>query len=127
MPKRYKAYTLLGLFEGSLGLILHNPFFSLLEATSTSEALINNIYIIINIFCIASCILLLRQKLFGLKMARASLIIFMAFSIIDLILGISYSTPTEYFISITGIIIYGFFLRYWMKKEHFVFLSNQRN
>ncbi len=127
MPKRYKAFTLSGLFIESLVLILHNPFFSLLEATNKAEALINNLYIPINILCVASCILLLRQKLLGLRMARFSLSILMAILIIDLIFGISYTEILDYFIGIIEMIIYGFFLRYWMKKEHFVFLSNQRN
>ncbi len=125
MPKRYKAFTLLGLFIESLVLILHNPFFSLLEATSKAEGLINNLYIPINILCVASCILLLRQKLFGLRMARFALSILMAILIIDLIFGISYIEMLDYFIGIIEMIIYGFFLRYWMKKEHFLFLSNQ--
>ena len=127
MPKRYKAFTLSGLFIESLVLILHNPFFSLLEATSKAESLINNLYIPINILCVASCILLLRQKLLGLRMARFALSILMAILIIDLIFGISYTEILDYFIGIIEMIIYGFFLRYWMKKEHFVFLSNQRN
>ena len=126
MPKRYKAFTLSGLFIESLVLILHNPFFSLLEATSKAEALINNLYIPINILCVASCILLLRQKLLGLKMARLALSILMAILIIDLIFGISYTEILDYFIGIIEMIIYGFFLRYWMKKEHFIFLSNQK-
>ena len=126
MPKRYKAFTLSGLFIESLVLILHNPFFSLLEATSKAEALINNLYIPINILCVASCILLLRQKLLGLKMARLALSILMAILIIDLIFGISYAEILDYFIGIIEMIIYGFFLRYWMKKEHFLFLSNQK-
>ena len=124
MPKRYKAFTLSGLFIESLVLILHNPFFSLLEATSKAEALINNLYIPINILCVASCILLLRQKLLGLRMARFALSILMAILIIDLIFGISYAEILDYFIGIIEMIIYGFFLRYWMKKEHFLFLSN---
>ena len=124
MPKRYKAYALLGLFIESLVLTLHNPFFSLIEATSNAEAILNNIYIPINILCIASCILLLRNKLLGLKMARFALIILMAILIIDLIFGISYVELLDYFIGIIEILIYGFFLRYWMKKEHLVFLSN---
>lgn len=124
MPKRYKAYALLGLFIESLVLTLHNPFFSLLEATSNAEAILNNIYIPINILCIASCILLLRNKLLGLKMARFALIILMAILIIDLIFGISYVELLDYFIGIIEILIYGFFLRYWMKKEHLAFLSN---
>ena len=127
MPKRYKAFTLSGLFIESLVLTLHNPFFSLLEATSKTEALINNLYIPINILCIASCILLLRQKLLGLRMARFALSILMAILIIDLIFGISYIEILDYFIGIIEMIIYGFFLRYWMKKEHFLFLSNQKN
>lgn len=126
MPKRYKAFTLSGLFIESLVLILHNPFFSLLEATSKAEALINNLYIPINILCVASCILLLRQKLLGLRMARFALSILMAILIIDLIFGISYAEILDYFIGIIEMIIYGFFLRYWMKKEHFLFLSNQK-
>ena len=126
MPKRYKAFTLSGLFIESLVLILHNPFFSLLEATSKAEALINNLYIPINILCVASCILLLRQKLLGLRMARFALSILMAILIIDLIFGISYTEILDYFIGIIEMIIYGFFLRYWMKKEHFLFLSNQK-
>ena len=126
MPKRYKAFTLSGLFIESLVLILHNPFFSLLEATSKAEALINNLYIPINILCVASCILLLRQKLLGLRMARFALSILMAILIIDLIFGISYNEILDYFIGIIEMIIYGFFLRYWMKKEHFLFLSNQK-
>ena len=124
MPKRYKAYALLGLFIESLVLTLHNPFFSILEATGKAEALLNNIYIPINILCIASCILLLREKLLGLKMARFALIILMAILIIDLIFGISYVELLDYFIGIIEILIYGFFLRYWMKKEHLAFLSN---
>jgi len=124
MPKRYKAYALLGLFIESLVLTLHNPFFSLIEETSNAEAILNNIYIPINILCIASCILLLRNKLLGLKMARFALIILMAILIIDLIFGISYVELLDYFIGIIEILIYGFFLRYWMKKEHLVFLSN---
>ena len=127
MPKRYKAFTLSGLFIESLVLILHNPFFSLLEATSKAEALINNLYIPINILCVASCILLLRQKLLGLRMARFALSILMAILIIDLIFGISYIEILDYFIGIIEMIIYGFFLRYWMKKEHFLFLSNQKS
>ena len=127
MPKRYKAFTLSGLFIESLVLILHNPFFSLLEATSKAEALINNLYIPINILCVASCILLLRQKLLGLRMARFALSILMAILIIDLIFGISYTEILDYFIGIIEMIIYGFFLRYWMKKEHFLFLSNQKS
>ena len=127
MPKRYKAFTLSGLFIESLVLILHNPFFSLLEATSKAEALINNLYIPINILCVASCILLLRQKLLGLRMARYALSILIAILIIDLIFGISYTEILDYFIGIIEMIIYGFFLRYWMKKEHFLFLSNQKN
>ena len=126
MPKRYKAYALLGLFIESLVLTLHNPFFSLLEATSNAEAILNNIYIPINILCIASCILLLRNKLLGLKMARFALIILMAILIIDLIFGISYVELLDYFIGIIEILIYGFFLKYWMKKEHLAFLSNQK-
>ena len=126
MPKRYKAFTLSGLFIESLVLILHNPFFSLLEATSKAEALINNLYIPINILCVASCILLLRQKLLGLRMARYALSILIAILIIDLIFGISYNEILDYFIGIIEMIIYGFFLRYWMKKEHFLFLSNQK-
>ena len=124
MPKRYKAYALLGLFIESLVLTLHNPFFSLIEATSNAEAILNNIYIPINILCIASCILLLRNKLLGLKMARFALIILMAILIIDLIFGISYVELLDYFIGIIEILIYGFFLRYWMKKEHLAFISN---
>ena len=124
MPKRYKAYALLGLFIESLVLTLHNPFFSLIEATSNAEAILNNIYIPINILCIASCILLLRNKLLGLKMAKFALIILMAILIIDLIFGISYVELLDYFIGIIEILIYGFFLRYWMKKEHLAFLSN---
>ena len=126
MPKRYKAFTLSGLFIESLVLILHNPFFSLLEATSKAEALINNLYIPINILCVASCILLLRQKLLGLRMARYALSILIAILIIDLIFGISYTEILDYFIGIIEMMIYGFFLRYWMKKEHFLFLSNQK-
>ena len=124
MPKRYKAYALLGLFIESLVLTLHNPFFSLIEATSNAEAILNNIFIPINILCIASCILLLRNKLLGLKMAKFTLIILMAILIIDLIFGISYVELLDYFIGIIEILIYGFFLRYWMKKEHLAFLSN---
>ena len=124
MPKRYKAYALLGLFIESLVLTLHNPFFSLLEATNNAEEILNNIYIPINILCIASCILLLRNKLLGLKMAKFALIILMAILIIDLIFGISYVELLDYFIGIIEILIYGFFLRYWMKKEHLAFLSN---
>ena len=124
MPKRYKAYALLGLFIESLVLTLHNPFFSILEAISNAEAILNNIYIPINILCIASCILLLRNKLLGLKMARFALIILMAILIIDLIFGISYVELLDYVIGIIEILIYGFFLRYWMKKEHLAFLSN---
>ena len=124
MPKRYKAYALLGLFIESLVLTLHNPFFSLIEATSNAEAILNNIYITINILCVASCILLLRNKLLGLKMAKFALIILMAILIIDLIFGISYVELLDYFIGIIEILFYGFFLRYWMKKEHLVFLSN---
>ena len=124
MPKRYKAYALLGLFIESLVLTLHNPFFSLIEATSNAEAILNNIYIPINILCIASCILLLRNKLLGLKMARFALIILLAILITDLIFGISYVELLDYFIGIIEILIYGFFLRYWMKKEHLAFLSN---
>ena len=127
MPKRYKAFTLSGLFIESLVLILHNPFFSLLEATSKAEALINNLYIPINILCVASCILLLRQKLLGLIMARYALSILIAILLIDLIFGISYTEILDYFIGIIEMIIYGFFLRYWMKKEHFLFLSNQKS
>tara|TARA_Y100000991_G_C21829384_1_gene287429 strand:+ start:67 stop:453 length:387 start_codon:yes stop_codon:yes gene_type:complete len=126
MPKRYKAFTLSGLFIESLVLILHNPFFSLLEATSKAEALINNLYIPINILCVASCILLLRQKLLGLRMARYALSILIAILIIDLIFAISYTEILDYFIGIIEMMIYGFFLRYWMKKEHFLFLSNQK-
>ena len=126
MPKRYKAFTLSGLFIESLVLILHNPFFSLLEATSKAEALINNLYIPINILCVASCILLLRQKLLGLRMARYALSILIAILIIDLIFGISYTEILDYFIGIIEMMIYGFFLRYWLKKEHFLFLSNQK-
>ena len=126
MPKRYKAYALLGLFIESLVLTLHNPFFSILEATGKAEALLNNIYIPINILCIASCILLLREKLLGLKIARFALIILMAILIIDLIFGISYVELLDYFIGIIEMIIYGFFLKYWMKKEHFAFLSIQK-
>ena len=126
MPKRYKAFTISGLFIESLVLILHNPFFSLLEATSKAEALINNLYIPINILCVASCILLLRQKLLGLRMARYAISILIAILIIDLIFGISYTEILDYFIGIIEMIIYGFFLRYWMKKEHFLFLSNQK-
>ena len=125
-PKGYKTYALLGLFLESLVLTLHNPFFSILEVTSKSEALLNNIFIPINILCIASCILLLRQKLLGLRMARFALIIVLAISIIDLIFGISYIDILDYVIGIIEMIIYGFFLRYWMKKEHFLFLSNQK-
>ena len=125
-PKGYKNYALLGLFLESLVLTLHNPFFSILEVTSKSEALLNNIFIPINILCIASCILLLRQKLLGLRMARFALIIVLAISIIDLIFGISYIDILDYVIGIIEMIIYGFFLRYWMKKEHFLFLSNQK-
>ena len=123
-PKGYKTYALLGLFLESLVLTLHNPFFSILEATSKAESLLNNIFIPINILCIASCILLLRQKLLGLRMARFALIIVLAISIIDLIFGISYIDILDYVIGIIEMIIYGFFLRYWMKKEHFFFLSN---
>ena len=126
MPKRYKAFALLGLFIESLVLTLHNPFFSILESTSKAEALLNNIFIPINILCIASCILLLREKLLGLKMARFALIILMAILIIDLIFGISYVELLDYFIGIIEMIIYGFFLKYWMKKEHFAFLSIQK-
>ena len=126
MPKRYKAYALLGLFIEALVLTLHNPLFSILEATSKAETLLNNIYIPINILCIASCILLLREKLLGLKMARFALIIIMAILIIDLIFGISYVELLDYFIGIIEMIIYGFFLKYWMKKEHFAFLSIQK-
>ena len=125
-PKGYKTYGLLGLFLESLVLTLHNPFFSILEATSKAEALLNNIFIPINILCIASCILLLRQKLLGLRMARYALIIVLAISIIDLIFGISYIDILDYVIGIIEMIIYGFFLRYWMKKELFLFLSNQK-
>ena len=106
MPKRYKAFTLSGLFIESLVLILHNPFFSLLEATSKAEALINNLYIPINILCVASCILLLRQKLLGLRMARYALSILIAILIIDLIFGISYAEILDYFIGIIEMIIY---------------------
>ena len=124
--KGYKTYALLGLFLESLVLTLHNPFFSILEATSKAEALLNNIFIPINILCIASCILLLRQKLLGLRMARFALIIVLVISIIDLLFGISYIDILDYVIGIIEMIIYGFFLRYWMKKEHFLFLSNQK-
>ena len=57
-------------------------------------------------------------------MARFALTILMAILIIDLIFGISYVELLDYFIGIIEILIYGFFLRYWMKKEHLVFLSN---
>ena len=123
-PKGYKTYALLGLFLESLVFTLNNPFFSIIEPTSKAEALLNNIYIPINILCIASCILLLRNKLLGLKMARFALIILMAILIIDLIFGISYVELLDYFIGIIEILIYGFFLRYWMKKEHLAFISN---
>ena len=122
MPKRYKAFALLGLFIESLVLTLHNPFFSILESTSKAEALLNNIFIPINILCIASCILLLCQKLIGLRMARFALIIVIGISTIDLILGISYLDIFDYLIGVIEILIYGFFLRYWMKKEHSKFL-----
>ena len=122
MPKRYKAFALLGLFIESLVLTFHNPFFSILEATSKAEALLNNIFIPINILCIASCILLLWQKLLGLRMARFALIIVLTISTIDLIFGISYLDIFDYVIGVVEIIVYGFFLRYWMKKEHSRFL-----
>ena len=57
-------------------------------------------------------------------MAKFTLIILMAILIIDLIFGISYVELLDYFIGIIEILIYGFFLRYWMKKEHLAFLSN---
>ena len=118
MHKRYKAYALLGLFIESLVLTLHNPFFSILEATSKAEVLLNKIFIPINMLCIASCILLLRNKLLGLKMARFALIILMAILIIDLIFGISYTELLDYFIGIIEMLIYGFFLRYWMMYKY---------
>jgi len=122
-PKGYKTYALLGLFLESLVFTLHNPFFSIIEPTSKAEALLNNIFIPINILCIASCILLLGQKLLGLRMARFALIIVLAISIIDLIFGISYIDILDYVIGVIEIVIYGFILKYWIKKEHYRFLS----
>jgi len=55
-------------------------------------------------------------------MARFALIIVMGISTIGLILVISYLDIFDYLIGVIEMLIYGFFLIYWIKKEHSKFL-----
>jgi hypothetical protein len=123
-PKKYKTLVILGLVLESLALAVHNPFFSILEPLSKAESFINMLYIPITILSILACSLLLYKKLSGLYLARYSLSAVILIDLIDLFLGISYTDIYDYVIGIIILIIYTLVLKYWMKKEHFEFLSN---
>ena len=123
-PKEYKTLVILGLVLESLALAVHNPFFSILEPLSKAESFINMLYIPITILSILACSLLLYKKLSGLYLARYSLSAVILIDLIDLFLGISYTDIYDYVIGIIILIIYALVLKYWMKKEHFEFLSS---
>ena len=123
-PKKYKTLVILGLVLESLALAVHNPFFSILEPLSKAESFINMLYIPITILSILACSLLLYTKLSGLYLARYSLSAVILIDLIDLFLGISYTDVYDYVIGIIILIIYALVLKYWMKKEHFEFLSS---
>jgi len=122
-PKNFKTLAILGLVIESLALSVHNPFFSILEPLSKAESYIYMIYIPITILSILACSLLLYKKLSGLYLARYSLSAVILIDLIDLFLGISYADTYDYVIGIIILIIYALVLKYWMKKEHFEFLS----
>ena len=123
-PKKYKTLVILGLVLESLALSIHNPFFSILEPLSKAESFINMLYIPISIISISACLLLLYKKLSGLYLARYSLSAILLIDLIDLFAGISYEDMYDYIFGIISLIIYGLVLKYWLKKEHFEFLSN---
>ena len=123
-PKKYKTLVILGLVLESLALAVHIPFFSILEPLSKAESFINMLYIPISIISISACLLLLYKKLSGLYLARYSLSAILLIDLIDLFAGISYEDMYDYIFGIISLIIYGLVLKYWLKREHFDFLSN---
>ena len=124
-PNKFKSLAILGLVLESLGLSINNPFFSILEPSGKAEELIYMLYIPVSIVSILACLLLLYKQLSGLYIARYSLSAIILIDLIDLFLGISYEDIYDYIFGIISLIVYGLILRYWMKKEHFAFLSNQ--
>ena len=124
-PKKYKTLVILGLVLESLALAVHNPFFSILEPSGKAEEFIYMLYIPVSIFSILACSLLLYKKLSGLYIARYSLSAILLIDLIDLFAGISYEDMYDYIFGIISLIIYSLVLKYWLKKEHFDFLSNQ--
>ena len=124
-PNKFKSLAILGLVLESLGLSINNPFFSILEPSGKAEEFIYMLYIPISIVSILACLLLLYKKLSGLYIARYSLSAILLIDLIDLFVGISYADIYDYIFGIISLIIYALVLRYWMKKEHFEFLSNQ--
>ena len=124
-PNKFKSLAILGLVLESLGLSINNPFFSILEPSGKAEEFIYMLYIPISIVSILACLLLLYKQLSGLYIARYSLSAIILIDLIDLFLGISYEDIYDYIFGIISLIIYALVLRYWMKKEHFEFLSNQ--
>ena len=124
-PKKYKTLAILGLILESIALAVHNPFFSIIDISTKAEAYLYILYFPLTIICITACILLLKKKLSGLYLAKYALSGIIFIDIIDLIFSISYSDIYEYFSGILVISIYALVLKYWMKKEHYEFLSNQ--
>ena len=124
-PEKFKSLAILGLVLESLGLSINNPFFSILEPSGKAEEFIYMLYIPISIVSILACLLLLYKKLSGLYIARYSLSAILLIDLIDLFVGISYADIYDYIFGIISLIIYALVLRYWIKKEHFEFLSNQ--
>ena len=123
-PEKFKSLAILGLVLESLALSLHNPFFSILEPLSQAESFINMLYIPISILSILACSLLLYKKLSGLYIARYTLSALVLIDLIDLFAGISYVDMYDYISGIIFLIAYALVLKYWLKKEHFEFLSS---
>ena len=123
-PQRYKALAITGLIIESIILSIHNPFFSIIEISTKAEAYIYMIHFPLTILCIASCLLLLYKKINGLYIARYTLSAIIFIEIIDLIFSISYRDIYDYISGIIVTLIYCLVLKYWMKKEHFEFLSS---
>ena len=124
-PNKFKSLAILGLVLESLGLSINNPFFSMLEPSGKAEEFIYMLYIPVSIVSILACLLLLYKKLSGLYIARYSLSAILLIDLIDLFVGISYADIYDYIFGIISLIIYALVLKYWIKKEHFEFLSNQ--
>ena len=123
-PKKYKTLAILGLVLESLALSVHNPFFSILEPLSKAESFLYMLYIPISILSILACSLLLYKKLSGLYIARYTLSALVLIDLIDLFAGISYVDMYDYISGIIFLIAYALVLKYWLKKEHFEFLSS---